>query len=79
MTVRHRVLVVPPGMTPDQATRALLAAATPGYAHSASCLLDTVGEHPDVDHDDVWSDDGRGMGGDAKRGAVSSFRQLIAP
>ena len=44
-----RVLVVPPGMSSDQGDEALLAAATPGYAHTAACLLDTVSEHPDVD------------------------------
>ena len=53
-----RVLVVPPGMSPDQGDEALLAAATPGYAHTAACLLDTVSEHPDVDPEDHWSDDG---------------------
>jgi hypothetical protein len=53
-----RVLVVPPGMSDDQGDEALLAAATPGYAHSAACLLETVSEHPDVDPQDHWSDDG---------------------
>jgi hypothetical protein len=53
-----RVLVVPPSMSPDQGDEALLASATPGYAHTAACLLDTVSEHPDVDPDDHWSDDG---------------------
>jgi Family of unknown function (DUF5994) len=53
-----RVLVVPPGMTPDQGDEALLAAATPGYAHTAESLLDTVSEHPDVDPEDHWNDDG---------------------
>ena len=57
-----RVLVVPPGMSSDQGDEALLAAATPGYAHTAACLLDTVSEHPDVDPADQWSDDG-GAGG----------------
>lgn len=53
-----RVLVVPPGMSSDQGDEALLAAATPGYAHTAACLLDTVSEHPDVNPDDHWSVDG---------------------
>jgi len=53
-----RVLVVPPGMTPDQGDEALLAAATPGYAHTADCLLETVSEHPDIDPAHHWRDDG---------------------
>lgn len=53
-----RVLVVPPGMSPDQGDEALLAAATPGYTHTAACLLDTVSEYPDIDPADHWSDDG---------------------
>jgi len=53
-----RVLVVPADMSSDQGDEALLAAATPGYAHTAACLLDTVSEHPDVDPEDHWSDDG---------------------
>ena len=53
-----RVLVVPPGMSSDQGDEALLAAATPGYEHSADCLLDTVSEQPDVNPDDYWSVDG---------------------
>lgn len=53
-----RVLVVPVGMSSDQGDEALLAAATPGYAHTAACLLDTVSEHPDIDPEDHWSDDG---------------------
>jgi len=53
-----RVLVVPPGMTPDQGDEALLAAATPGYAHTAACLLDTVSEFPDIDPADHWNDAG---------------------
>jgi len=55
-----RVLVVPPGMSADQGDEALLAAATPGYAHTAACLLHTVYEHPDVDPQDFWRDDGGG-------------------
>jgi hypothetical protein len=53
-----RVLVVPPGFTDDQGAEALLAAATTGNAHSATALLDTVTEYPDVDPRDLWSDDG---------------------
>jgi Family of unknown function (DUF5994) len=67
-----RVLVVPPGMSSDQGDEALLAAATPGYAHTAACLLDTVSAHPDVDPEDHWSDDGGTMFG--PRAAVSSSR-----
>jgi hypothetical protein len=67
-----RVLVVPPGMSSDQGDEALLAAATPGYAHSAASLLETVGEHPDVDHDDYWSDDGGAW--EATRDVVPSSR-----
>jgi hypothetical protein len=55
---RLRVLVVPADMSSDQGDEALLAAATPGYAHTAACLLDTVSEHPDVNPEDHWSDDG---------------------
>ena len=67
-----RVLVVPPGMSSDQGDEALLAAATPGYAHSAASLLETVAEHPDVDHDDYWSDDGGAW--EATRDVVPSSR-----
>jgi Family of unknown function (DUF5994) len=53
-----RVLVVPPGMSSDQGDEALLAAASPGYAHTAACLLETVSEFPDIDPNDHWRDDG---------------------
>lgn len=53
-----RVLVVPPGFSDDQGDEALLAAGTPGNAHTGADLLDTVTEHPDVDPEDIWSDDG---------------------
>jgi hypothetical protein len=53
-----RVLVVPPGFTDAQGAEALLAAATPGNAHSSEDLLDTVTEYPDIDPVDHWSDDG---------------------
>jgi len=53
-----RVLVVPPGFTDDQGAEALLAAATRGNAHSATALLETVTEHPDIDPMDHWNDDG---------------------
>jgi hypothetical protein len=53
-----RVLVVPPGFTDDQGAEALLAAATTGNAHSATALLDTVTDSPDIDPMDHWSDDG---------------------
>jgi hypothetical protein len=51
---RLRVLVVPPEFTDDQGEEALLAAATPGNAHAAIDLLETVTEHPDVDPRDHW-------------------------
>ena len=53
-----RVLVVPPGLTPDQGDEALLAAATADSQQSASSILETVSEHPDVDPFDHWKDDG---------------------
>ena len=37
-----QLLVVPPALSQEQGEEALLAAATPGYAHSARCLLSTV-------------------------------------
>lgn len=52
------VLVVPPGFSDDQGEEALLAAATPGNAHTPEALLETVTEHPDIDPRDHWSDDG---------------------
>ena len=45
-------------MSSDQGDEALLAAATPGYAHTAACLLNTVSERPDLNPDDHWSADG---------------------
>ncbi len=48
------VLVVPPAFSSAQGDEALLAAASPGNAHSAAELLDTVTEHPDVDPADHW-------------------------
>ncbi|MFC7495806.1 MULTISPECIES: DUF5994 family protein [unclassified Nocardioides] len=53
-----RLLVVPPEVTDQQGEEALLAAATSGNAHSASSLLDTAREHPDVDPQDLWNDSG---------------------
>jgi len=58
-----RLLVVPPGMSRDQGGEALLAAATLGYAHTASSLLDTVTEHPDIDPHDLWNDEGEAWWG----------------
>ena len=57
------VLVVPPGFSDDQGEEALLAAATPGNAHTAEALLDTVTEHPDIDPRDHWSDGGESWWG----------------
>jgi hypothetical protein len=53
-----QLLVVPPDMSPEQGEEALLAAATPGYAHSARCLLTTVTDSPEHDDADHWTDDG---------------------
>jgi Family of unknown function (DUF5994) len=53
-----QLLVVPPAMSPEQGEEALLAAATPGYAHSADCLLATVTDSPEHDDADHWTDDG---------------------
>ena len=52
------VLVIPPDMTPNQGDEALLAAATPGYAHSAASLLAKVTETADVEPGNHWNDDG---------------------
>ena len=51
------LLVVPPAMSHEQGEEALLAAATPGYAHSARCLLTTVTDSPDHDPADHWTYD----------------------
>jgi hypothetical protein len=53
-----RLLVVPAAMTPDQGGEALLAAATPRSDHSAAAILETVSEHPDVNPERRWTDDG---------------------
>jgi hypothetical protein len=58
-----RVLVVPPGMSPEPDDETLLAAASPGHAHTAACLPVTVSEHPDVDPDDHWGGDGGARAG----------------
>lgn len=50
-----RLLVVPPGLSPDQGEEAMLAAASRGNAHPAAELLATVTEHPDVDPRDHWA------------------------
>lgn len=52
------LLVVPPAMSQEQGEEALLAAATPGYAHSAHSLLTTVADSPDHDPADHWTDGG---------------------
>ena len=52
-----QLLVVPPALSQEQGEEALLAAATPGYAHSARCLLTTVTNSPDHDEADYWIDD----------------------
>ncbi|TNM41892.1 hypothetical protein FHP29_07920 [Nocardioides albidus] len=66
-----RVLVVPPDLSEDQGDEALLAAATPGNAHSATDLLALVTEHPDVDPADHWTDDGGSWWGERR---APSFR-----
>ena len=53
-----RILVVPPEMSADQGSEALLAAATRGNSEPPESLLATVTEYPDVDPFDHWSDDG---------------------
>ncbi|WP_183095076.1 DUF5994 family protein [Nocardioides stalactiti] len=70
-TVLH-VLVVPPGFTPAQGEEALLAAATAGNTHAAGDLLDVASEHPDVDPDDHWQDDGGSYWGEGR--TAPSFR-----
>jgi hypothetical protein len=55
-----QLLVVPPGMSQEQGEEALLAAATPGYAHSAQSLLTTVTNSPEHDAADHWTDGGGG-------------------
>lgn len=58
-----RVLVVPPAFTAQQGDEALLAAATRGNAHSATDLLATASEHPDVEPEEQWNDHGRSWWG----------------
>lgn len=53
-----RVLVVPPHYSDGEGGEALLAAATRGYAHTASALLETVRDSPDANPADQWNDDG---------------------
>ena len=50
-----RLLVVPHDLTDYQGEEALLAAATAGNAHTASELLRTVTDSPDVDPRDRWT------------------------
>ena len=49
-----QLLVVPPSFSDDQGDEALLAASTAGNRHSATDLLATVVEHPDVDPRHHW-------------------------
>ncbi len=58
-----RLLVVPPGLTPDQGEEALLAAATAGNAHSAADLLAEVTNSPDLDVRDRWTYPGEAWAG----------------
>ena len=53
-----RLLVVPADLSAGQGEEALLAAATPGNAHSAASILETVHESEDVDPHDQWNDEG---------------------
>lgn len=55
---RLQVLVVPPSMTQEQGSEALLAAATRGNSHPADELLDEVSDQPPTVPGDHWSDDG---------------------
>ena len=52
-----RVLVVPSDLTGDQGEEALLAAATPRNSHTATSLLRTVTDQPDINPDDHWARD----------------------
>lgn len=49
------LVVVPSDFSSAQGEEAMLAAATPGYAHSASCLLETVTDQFDVDPQNHWA------------------------
>lgn len=51
---RLTLLVVPPRFTQAQGEEALLAAATPGNAHSGGEVLHEVTDHPDADPADRW-------------------------
>lgn len=53
-----RLLVVPPGLSAAQGSEALLAAATAEYAHTATCLINTVTDGVDADPEDQWLVDG---------------------
>lgn len=53
-----QVLVVPPDLTEEQGTEALLAAATTGNLHAAAALLETVTDNVEDDPRDHWNDDG---------------------
>jgi hypothetical protein len=53
-----RLLVVPPDMSTYDGEEALLAAATPHGAHSATSILATVAEAEEVDPFDHWNDEG---------------------
>jgi hypothetical protein len=53
-----RLLVVPPGFTAGQGAESLLAAATPGNAHSGGDVLELVTDQADVDPADLWRADG---------------------
>lgn len=57
------VLVVPPAFTASQGAEALLAASTPGNAHSAAAILEEVTDHAPVDPDDYCKDDGESWWG----------------
>lgn len=54
---RLRLLVVPSGMSTEQGEEALLAAATPGYRHSAVELLATVEDSAPHDAGRRWGTD----------------------
>ncbi len=55
---RLRILVIPPGFTPQQGEEALLAAATRRNGHSASELLAEVRDQPVADALNLWDEDG---------------------
>lgn len=65
---RLTLLVIPPSFTDPQGAEALLAAATPGNAHSGTEVLAEVTNNHDADPDDRWAAYGSVASGDQDRG-----------